>query len=61
MRKWRRTPHASAGQVVAKQYRVPFSYLYLPDTPQKTKRLEKADYRTFDNLGPGEMSREFVF
>jgi Zn-dependent peptidase ImmA (M78 family)/transcriptional regulator with XRE-family HTH domain len=43
---------------LAKQYRVPFAYLYLPDTPQKTKRLEKVDYRTFGNWGVGEMSRE---
>ena len=43
---------------LAKQYRVPFAYFYLPDTPQKTKRLEKVDYRTFGNWGVGEMSRE---
>ena len=29
---------------LAKQYRIPFAYLYLPDAPQKTKRLEKVDY-----------------
>ncbi len=43
---------------LAKQYRVPFAYFYLPDTPQRTKRLEKVDYRTFGNWGIGEMSRE---
>ena len=43
---------------LAKQYRVPFAYFYLPDTPQKTKRLEKVDYRTFGNWGVEEMSRE---
>ena len=43
---------------LAKQYRVPFVYFYLPDTPQKTKRLEKIDYRTFGNLGINDMSRE---
>lgn len=43
---------------LAKQYRVPFAYLYLPDTPQKTKRLDKVDYRTFGNWGIEEMSRE---
>lgn len=43
---------------LAKQYRVPFAYFYLPDTPQKTKRLDKVDYRTFGNLGAVEMSRE---
>lgn len=43
---------------LAKQYRVPFAYFYLPDTPQKTKRLDKIDYRTFGNCGIGEMSRE---
>lgn len=44
---------------LAKQYRVPFAYFYLPDTPQKTKRLKKVDYRTFGNWGLIEMSREF--
>lgn len=43
---------------LAKQYRVPFAYFYLPDTPKKTKRLEKVDYRTLGNSGIGEMSRE---
>ena len=43
---------------LAKQYRVPFAYFYLPDTPQKTKRLEKVDYRTFGNCGVNGMSRE---
>ena len=43
---------------LAKQYRVPFAYLYLPDTPQKTKRLDKVDYRTFGNWGIEGMSRE---
>lgn len=43
---------------LAKQYRVPFAYFYLPNTPQKTKRLDKVDYRTFGNWGIGEMSRE---
>lgn len=36
---------------MAKQYRVPFVYFYLPDTPKKLKRLEKTDYRTFGNNG----------
>ena len=43
---------------LAKQYRVPFAYFYLPDTPQKAKRLDKVDYRTFGNWGIEEMSRE---
>lgn len=43
---------------LAKQYRVPFAYFYLPDTPKKTKRIDKVDYRTFGNLGVEEMSRE---
>ena len=44
---------------LAKYYRVPFVYFYLPDIPQKIKRLDKVDYRTFGNLGGvGEMSRE---
>lgn len=44
---------------LAKFYRVPFVYFYLPDIPKKTKRIEKADYRTFGNIGDVEnMSRE---
>ena len=43
---------------LAKQYRVPFAYFYLPDTPQKTKRLEQVDYRVFGNRGIRDMSRE---
>lgn len=43
---------------LAKQYRVPFAYFYLPDTPLRTKRLDKIDYRTFGNWGMGGMSRE---
>lgn len=40
-------------------FKIPqYAYFYLPDTPQKTKRLEKVDYRTFGNWGMGEMSRE---
>lgn len=51
-------PTLPQAKSLAKQYRVPFAYFYLPDTPQKTKRLEKVDYRTFGNWGVGEMSRE---
>lgn len=51
-------PTLPQAKALAKQYRVPFAYFYLPDTPQKTKRLEKVDYRTFGNWGVGEMSRE---
>lgn len=51
-------PTLSQAKNLAKQYRVPFAYFYLPDTPQKTKRLEKVDYRTFGNWGIEEMSRE---
>ena len=44
---------------MAKQYRVPFVYFYLPDAPRKIKRIEKTDYRTFGNNGAlFEMSRE---
>ncbi len=44
---------------LAQYYRVPFVYFYLPDIPQKTKRLDKVDYRTFGNSGGVfEMSRE---
>lgn len=43
---------------LAKHYRVPFAYFYLPGIPQRTKRLEKIDYRTFGNWKITEMSRE---
>ena len=44
---------------LAKFYRVPFVYFYLPDTPKKTKRIEPSDFRTFGNIGGQfEMSRE---
>lgn len=52
-------PSLVQAKALAKQYRIPFAYLYLPGTPQKTKRLEKVDYRTFGNWGPFDMSREF--
>lgn len=52
-------PTLPQAKSLAKQYRVPFAYLYLPDTPKKTKRLDKVDYRTLGNWGVGgEMSRE---
>ena len=51
-------PTFTQAKKLAKHYRVPFAYFYLPDTPQKTKRLEKVDYRTFGNMGTEEMSRE---
>lgn len=51
-------PTLAQAKNLAKQYRVPFAYFYLPDTPKKTKRLEKVDYRTFGNLDIGEMSHE---
>ena len=44
---------------LAKYYRVPFVYFYLPDVPKRTKRIDKVDYRTFGNIGDiVEMSRE---
>ena len=36
---------------LAKYYRIPFVTLYLPDPPQKPKRIDKVDYRTFGNSG----------
>lgn len=54
----REYPTLPQAKSLAKQYRVPFAYLYLPDTPQKAKRLDKVDYRTFGNWGVPEMSRE---
>ena len=44
-------PTVNQAKKLAKQYRVPFVYFYLPDTPKKLKRLEKTDYRTFGNHG----------
>lgn len=54
----RECPTLRQAKNLAKQYRVPFAYFYLPDIPKKTKRMEKVDYRTFDNCGTAEMSRE---
>ena len=52
-------PTLRQAKELAKLYRVPFVYLYLPDVPQKTKRIEKIDYRTFGNIGDSFMqSRE---
>ena len=52
-------PSITKAKVLAKYYRVPYIYFFLPDTPRKTKRIERADYRTFGNLGaPAIMSRE---
>ncbi len=51
-------PTINQAKKLAKQYRVPFAYFYLPDTPQRAKRLEKIDYRTFGNVGLLNMSRE---
>ena len=51
-------PTFNQAKSLAKHYRVPFAYFYLPDTPQRTKRLDKVDYRTFGNIGTAEMSRE---
>lgn len=36
---------------LARIYHVPFVYFYLPDTPQKVKRIKQTDYRTFGNIG----------
>ena len=51
-------PTLPQAKKLAKYYRVPFAYLYLPDEPHKTKRLDKVDYRTFGNNGIAEYSRE---
>jgi Zn-dependent peptidase ImmA (M78 family) len=52
-------PSLNQAKQLAKQYRIPFAYLYLPDMPKKVKRLEKCDYRTFNNVGcTVSMSRE---
>lgn len=44
-------PTIKQAKDLAKQYRVPFVYFYLPDPPKKKKRLERTDYRTFGNIG----------
>ena len=51
-------PSLTQAKKLAKQYRVPFAFFYLPDVPKRAKRLEKTDYRTFGNWGFPEMSRE---
>lgn len=52
-------PTLRQAKTLARLYRVPFVYFYLPDVPQKTKRIDKIDYRTFGNIGERfEMSRE---
>lgn len=52
-------PTLTQAKELAKQYRVPFVYFYLPDTPKKAKRLNKVDYRAFGNRGtPNSESRE---
>ena len=52
-------PSLRQAKDLAKYYRVPFVYFYLPDTPKKAKRIEQLDYRTFGNVGDVyEMSRE---
>ena len=51
-------PTLNQAKKLAKFYRIPFAYLYLPDVPKKIKRLDKVDYRTFGNNGIAEYSRE---
>lgn len=51
-------PTLPQAKAFAKQCRIPFVYLYLPDTPRKEKRLEKIDYRTFGNGKTTTTSRE---
>lgn len=52
-------PTLRQAKTLAKYYRVPFVYFYLPDVPKRTKRIDKIDYRTFGNFGDVfEMSRE---
>ena len=43
-------PTLKQAKDLAKYCRVPFVYFYLPDKPQKIKRLDKVDYRTFGNF-----------
>lgn len=52
-------PSLAQAKKLAKQYRVPFAFFYLPDTPKKKKRLDKVDYRTFGNWEITDVSREF--
>lgn len=52
-------PTLRQAKELAKFYRVPFVYFYLPDVPQRIKRIDKVDYRTFGNIGDSFMqSRE---
>lgn len=52
-------PTLRQAKKLAKYYRVPFVYFYLPDIPKRIKRINKIDYRTFGNVGyVWKMSRE---
>ena len=52
-------PSLSQAKKLAKFYKVPFAYFYLPDIPQKKKRIQTKDYRTFGNIGNNfSISRE---
>lgn len=51
-------PTLLQAKYLAKQYRVSFAYFFLPDAPQKVKRIEKVDYRTLGNWGVNSTSRE---
>ena len=52
-------PSLNQAKDLAKRYRVPFVYFYLPSVPVKTKRIDKIDYRTFTCTGGSMlMSRE---
>lgn len=45
-------PSLKQAKDLAKLYRVPFAYFFLPSEPMgKLKRIEKVDYRTFGNIG----------
>lgn len=52
-------PTLTQAKELAKYYRVPFAYFYLPDAPHKAKRLDKVDFRTFNNWKPYDTTREF--
>ncbi|MHB8132023.1 MAG: ImmA/IrrE family metallo-endopeptidase [Mobilitalea sp.] len=56
-------PSVTQAKKLAKKYRIPYVYFFLPSPPNKFKRPKNADYRTFayDVLFPKSQSRELSF
>ena len=55
-------PSVTQAKKLAKKYRVPYVYFFLPSPPDKYKRPKNADYRTFvDTMFPTWPSPELSF